>query len=237
MIRVIAFDLDDTLWDIRPVMIAAEKHLHQFLVSRVPHLQYDRDTVSEIRAQVIESDPAVAHQLTELRRRVIEQALIKSRLAAEEAGELSVHAMEEFLVARNTIEFFDGVLDVLSDLANSYTLGALTNGNADIRRLGLDAYFEFAFSAEDVGAPKPAHNLFRHAMAHNDIDPHQMVYVGDNPILDVDAANAAGLHTVWVNNRDWEHTGSSEPDETIAHVRELPEAVERIKQRLNLSPQ
>ena len=56
-----------------------------------------------------------------------------------------------------------------SALARRHRLGALTNGNADIARLGLDRFFRFAFSAADVGAAKPAPEMFRAALLHTSV--------------------------------------------------------------------
>ena len=41
MIKVIAFDLDDTLWAVKPVIIRAEKRLDEWLSLTVPDLKYD----------------------------------------------------------------------------------------------------------------------------------------------------------------------------------------------------
>jgi putative hydrolase of the HAD superfamily len=48
--------------------------------------------------------------------------------------------------------------------ANHYTLGVVTNGNADVRRLGLADYFKFALCAEDIGIAKPDARLFHEAL-------------------------------------------------------------------------
>jgi len=93
----------------------------------------------------------------------------------EEARQRSLEAIEVFLHARNQIELFEGAMDELRKLAGTFTLGALSNGNADIQRVGLHEVMSFHFSAEQVGAPKPADNLFRAALAHTGADPHEMV--------------------------------------------------------------
>ena len=74
-------------------------------------------------------------------------------------ADVSLKAIEVFLTERNNITFFDGVVPTLQHLSQRYKLGALSNGNADINRLGLDAYFSFAYSAEQVGAAKPEPHL------------------------------------------------------------------------------
>ncbi len=232
MIKVIAFDLDDTLWAVRPTIINAEKRLNDWLTETVPELRYDVTSMRDLRGQVLKTDPSLTNRITEFRRCIIERALLLSEIPPAKATSLSEQAMSIFLTARNEVVFFDGALTALAELSGQYILGALTNGNADIKRLGLDRYFSFSFSAEQVGAPKPANNLFNTALQHTNTEPRQMVYVGDDPINDIDAANGLGLHTVWIRNSAKEKKGDTQPDESIAHVSHLPSAIERLIKRL-----
>jgi putative hydrolase of the HAD superfamily len=206
MIRVIAFDLDDTLWYVGPVIKRAESILADWLEKEVPGYSYEPSTLMPIRETLLSEDPSLGHRLTAFR-----QQLIKA--------------------ARNEVEFFEGALDTLRDIARSFQLGAITNGNADIYRLGLNDCFSFAFSAEQVGAPKPAPDLFHAALAHTGCEPAQMVYVGDDPIKDVDAANEVGLHTIWMKSNDKLIKGESNPDETIDDIRALPDAIRKLVDR------
>jgi len=233
LIQVIAFDLDDTLWAVRPVIINAEKRLDEWLQQEVPRLNYDVSSMRELRHDLLEEEPVLVNKITEFRRCLIERAMLLSQIDANEATNLSNQAMAVFLTARNDVEFYEGAIDAISMLADKFILGALTNGNADISRLGLDSYFSFAFSAEEVGAPKPADNLFKRALAHTGTEPQQMIYVGDNPVLDIDAANRVGLHTVWVQHPGQKNTGETSADENIDHIRHLPHAIDRMLARFN----
>jgi len=228
MIKVIGFDLDDTLWAVRPIILRAEKVLDQWLKENAPPLQYDTIAMRSLRGRVLKQTPELVNQITELRRRIIHEAMVLSDIGTPEAKRLSDAAIEIFLAARNEVSFFEGALDAISQLSNSYVLGALTNGNADISRLGLMPYFSFSFSAEQVGAPKPAPNLFSHALAHTNTEPHEMIYIGDDPILDIDTANNFGMHTIWVNNKEVKSKGDTAPDVIVSSVKELPEAVSHI---------
>ena len=227
MIRVIGFDLDDTLWDVGPVIFRAEKKLNEWLSCEVPQLLFDVVGMRGLREQVLEKNPALIKQITELRRSVIERAMLLSKIERHRANTLSHNAIEIFLQARNQIELFDGAETMLSALASKYTLCALTNGNADINRLGLDHIFSFAFSAEQVGAPKPAANLFTRALQHSHSEPAEMIYIGDDPVLDVDAAKKLGMHAIWMN-RGTKQPGKFEADEIVSNISELPDAVSRI---------
>jgi HAD superfamily hydrolase (TIGR01509 family) len=236
MIKVIAFDLDDTLWAVKPVIIRAEQRLDVWLSEHVKGLQYDVTGMRELRHELIKDEPELVKKITELRRRIIELAMLKSGRDATEARALSLQAIEIFLVARNDIQLFTGALEAIRALAIDYQLGALSNGNADIQRVGLDEHFDFAFSAEEVGAPKPEPALFEAALAHTGTAPHEMLYVGDDPTLDVDAAKRLGLHTIWLKTPAKPAIDQTIPDETIEHIRDLPAAVQRLHLRLQTRP-
>jgi FMN phosphatase YigB (HAD superfamily) len=55
-----------------------------------------------------------------------------------------------------------------------------------------------------------------------------MIYVGDDPKLDIDPAKRAGLHTIWMD-RGKKTPGEFLADETIREISELPLAVARIE--------
>jgi putative hydrolase of the HAD superfamily len=230
MIRIIAFDLDDTLWDIAPVIARAELVLANWLETQVTGYRYEAPNLKRIREALLNEDPTLAHRLTAFRRRLIETSLL-SYLDKKSASACAEGAMEIFLTARNEVKFFEGALATLKNIAQSFQLGAITNGNADIYRLGLNECFSFAFSAEQVGAPKPAPDLFHAALLHTGCEPEQMVYVGDDPIKDVDAANEVGLHTIWMSSKSGAVLGESKPDETINDIRELPYAIRNLVNR------
>ena len=231
MIKIIGFDLDDTLWDVAPVIHHAEAQLNLWLANEVPDLKYTVETMRALRKQVLDENPGLIKQITEFRRCIIERALRLSHIASPRAADLSHQAIEVFLHARNQIELFDGARKVLEDLSRHYTLAALTNGNADIQRLGLDQLFSFGFTAEEVGAPKPEPHLFSAALQHAGVDPHEMIYVGDDPKLDVDAAKNAGLHAIWMD-RGTKKPGEHQADVTITDISQLPAAVAKLHARV-----
>lgn len=230
-IKVVAFDLDDTLWDMQPTLARAERKLIEWLKHNCRDLDYDPEVMLELRSTLIAEQPSLKTQISELRKQTIYQALLTCGYGERAAYSSAVSAFEVFLAARNQVFFFADAIESLQALHEQYTLGALTNGNADIQRLGLERYFAFAFSAEQVGAPKPAIDLFSAALAHTNVEPNEMIYVGDNPELDIAAAQGVGLSTIWVNI-DGRLDVHCEPDQTITRLSELPSAVDQIDQRL-----
>ncbi|MBT5725413.1 MAG: HAD family hydrolase [Gammaproteobacteria bacterium] len=230
MIRVIAFDLDDTLWNVAPVIKRAESILADWLEKEVTGYSYEPSKLMPIRERLLSDDPSLGHRLTAFRQQLIKASLV-THLDEQSAASHAERAMEIFLAARNEVEFFEGALDTLRDIARSFQLGAITNGNADIHRLGLTDCFSFAFSAEQVGAPKPAPDLFHAALAHTGCEPAEMVYVGDDPIKDVDAANKVGLHTIWMRSKGRLIESETHPNETIDDIRALPDAIRKLVDR------
>ena len=227
-IRLIGFDLDDTLWAMRPTLINAESKLDEWLSHSCRNLAYDVAGMRVFGRELIEIEPELAADVSEFRRRTIERALVESGYDKLNARELSEQAFDVFLDARNQVSFFDGALQSLASLCAEYSLAALTNGNADIERLGLAQYFAFALSAADVGAPKPAPDLFLAAMDRAQITAAEMVYIGDHPVHDIEAANALGMHTIWLDMNTREYSVSSPPSATINSLHELPAAIQRL---------
>ena len=202
-IRAITFDLDDTLWDIWPIIVRAEQRLHDWLAQYYPLIP-ERFTALELRQlcdEVSAAKPHVAHDRTLLRKEALGLAALRTGYADFQVDT----AFEIFFAARNDVIFFEEVLSVLERLSQRYTLGALTNGNADIQLVGLSHVFDFAINAVAVGAAKPEPAMFEAACRHLNLPPEQILHVGDDPYHDVQGAAQVGLRTVWVNRtqRDW----------------------------------
>ena len=88
---------------------------------------------------------------------------------------------EVFIAARNRVELYDGVPQVLETLSSRYKLGALTNGNAEVHRIGIGQWFHFVVSAAEAQALKPAPAIFEAALKRAAVSASQAVHVGDDP--------------------------------------------------------
>ncbi len=134
-----------------------------------------------------------------------------------------------FLARRHEVVLYEEALGVLQGLARHYTLGALTNGNADIYKTDAGEYFDFAFLAEEVGARKPAPDMFHAALERSGARPEEVVHVGDNPEHDIRGAQALGMRTVWMNSQGEEWPGGEPADRDIDNLLQLPEAIESLE--------
>lgn len=229
-IRVITFDLDNTLWDVAPVLLRAEEAQRRWLLRHRPGAVdgLDREELWQLRKQVSKSHPELAHNVTALRKRLLHILQERAGFGPEAAFEGAQQAFGVFLRERQRVVLYARALEVLRHLAGRYQLGALTNGNADVYQTEAGEYFDFALLAEDVGASKPAPAMFHAALEQSGAQPSEVVHVGDHPEHDVLGARRVGLRAVWINpaGRRWEH--DERPDAQVEHLGQLAPAIAAI---------
>jgi FMN hydrolase / 5-amino-6-(5-phospho-D-ribitylamino)uracil phosphatase len=196
-LRAVAFDLDNTLWDVGPVLVRAERCLRDWLHEHCPRIT-ERISIEEMRAareRLARSEPHNAHDFTYLR-------LTALAAHARECGygqEMAQRAFQVFFAARNEVQLYADVQPALERLRTRYKLASLSNGNADLGLIGLAPLFTVSLNARQVGAAKPHPSCFEHLARDLRLEARNIVYVGDDPFLDVEAARAAGLRTAWMN--------------------------------------
>lgn len=196
MLKVLSFDLDDTLWDVDFVIKRAEQKLLDWFAEYYPAIAEDHSEESFRRHRIAawKRWPELAHDLSELRRRSL-------TLLAEECGytDFDPHpAFEHFYQWRNTVELLPGVEAALDKLHARFRLIALSNGNANISHSGLDKWFEFGLAAESVGHAKPHPAMFEQACKQAGCQPAEVLHIGDDLRSDVMGAQQAGMKTALV---------------------------------------
>lgn len=219
-IKAITLDLDDTLWPIWPTIHRAEAALADWLAQHAPATgAFWAEPVQRhaLREHVNQSHPALMHDLSALRHEFI-------RLALERCGDdtrLADPAFNVFYAERNRVTPFDDAQPALAMLASRFPLVAVSNGNADIERIGLGGYFKAALSASQFGVGKPDPRIFHAAAFAAGVPSEAVLHVGDDAALDVLAALDCGMQTVWVNRTDHLWTHPVEPHETVTTLTEL----------------
>lgn len=229
-IRAITIDLDDTLWPIWPTIARAEAVLLQWLTDHAPAtatLFSSTESLRAIRNQMVSLRPDLLHDLSALRRESI-------RLALTQAGDepaLAEPAFELFFAERQRVELFADAHDTLAFLAARYPVVALSNGNADVHRIGIGHYFKASISATAFGIAKPDARIFHAAASAAQVQPHEVLHVGDDAALDVQGALAAGMQAIWLNtpNHPWAHDKhGAPPHATVASLAAISELLKAI---------
>ncbi len=202
-IRVISFDLDDTLWPCRPVIQRAEALLYLWLAEHAPAIpaDYSIEAMREHRLAYVREHPEVAYDLTKVRQGSLQQLM-------------DIYAYPEWLAsqgtmlfgeARNKVTPYPDVLPVLAGLYSRYQLVSVTNGNAEIDKTPLSEHFHRSFTAAEVGAARPDPALFQAVLEWSGVVPEVILHIGDDQFMDVESARSLGMRTVWMQrgHRQW----------------------------------
>jgi len=98
----------------------------------------------------------------------------------------------------------NGVLEAIANLKeHGFKLGLVSNGRSpfqerNFKALGISDLFGSVVISEAVGYRKPQIEIYKLACHELAVAPKQTVFVGDNPITDIDGANGCGLFTVYI---------------------------------------
>jgi FMN hydrolase / 5-amino-6-(5-phospho-D-ribitylamino)uracil phosphatase len=217
---VLSFDLDDTLWAVEPVMLAAERDMLSWLREHHADIMqlHDQDSIRAMRVRVAERFPERSHDMTFLRQRALQEMF-----AGKDDSLLhSAEAFEVFYAARNRVTLYDEVEASLKRLRGRYRLFALSNGNADLKRCGLAHLFEGHITAISAGAAKPDARIFAQLIREAGVEAREVLHIGDDPHADVIGAVQAGMQAAWLNRdaREWP-AGFAPPPRTISTLAEI----------------
>jgi putative hydrolase of the HAD superfamily len=217
----ICFDLDDTLWEVQPVLRRAEARVQAYLEAEHPQLaqQLNPEAMFAARRTLAAEVPERAHDMTWLRTEAMR------RLAAHHGHDPMIgdRAFEVFIAARHEVEFYPEVMGALTRLAGRFRLASFSNGNACVHRIGIGHHFEVTLNAESVGRAKPDPEVYLTVARALGISPTALLHVGDHTENDIRGAAEAGCRTAWVNRRglSWSAEFGPPPDLEVTDLESL----------------
>jgi len=226
MITTLFFDLDDTVWNPRPALVAADRAQWQSIKEQHPDIaaNIDGELINTVRETVIHKTPSLIENVSDLRLSVMRELLRHQGLSGEQSDQSANTAFACFMAKRNDVELFDDAHDVLSILSERYQLAAITNGNADVHKTSLGRYFSFALRADQVGVAKPDPAIFNMAIKQAEAAAHHCVHIGDSIENDVEGAMNAGIRAIWFDPEGRRYNGAS----TVTALSELAQALEEL---------
>ena len=226
MIKCITFDLDDTLWEIEPVIIKAEIKFEEWLKRNYPIISEEL-SIQQLRNLVRQTsleNPKIKHDLTKIRI----CAYNKLRNIYGLPKNMPEDAFNYFIKYRNKVELFDGVKEILGILRKDYLIGTITNGNASLDEIGIKQYFDFEVKASDVGFMKPSKEIFYEAIKQASCKPSEMMHVGDSYEKDIIGAMSVNMNYIWLNHNN-EKKGDIKIEQIIKSFSELPQAINEFR--------
>ncbi|MDU4269065.1 MAG: 5-amino-6-(5-phospho-D-ribitylamino)uracil phosphatase YigB [Enterobacter hormaechei] len=180
-ISALTFDLDDTLYDNRPVILRTEQESLAFVQNYHPALKaMQNKDFQQLRQSLRETEPEIYHDVTEWRRRAVEQAMLNAGLSAQDAATGAEAAMENFAKWRSRIDVPQETHDAQPEL------------------FGLGNYFQFVLRAGPHGRSKPFNDMYHLAAEKLDLPLGEILHVGDDLTTDVAGAIRCGMQACWI---------------------------------------
>ena len=198
-IRALSFDLDDTLYNNLPVIQYAYQTLYDYLSTNYPSIKNNYNFNAFLKHA---SDFHLQNKsITDLS--ILRKQHILSLLTEVDENNARVDdAFKVFWNARQKVTLYPGVLDILNSLSLKLPLITISNGNACIKAIGIESYFQFSVSTKDTNHPKPDPSMFLFACEKLAIKPQQLLHIGDSVDTDVKGAQQAGCRAVWFNTKN-----------------------------------
>ena len=196
-ILALTLDLDDTLWPVLPALERADLAVDAWLQQHYPDVAraWPIAAMRVLRAQVAAERLDLAHDFTTQRQLTLQHVFATCGIATAPVDAL----WEIYFAARNSVELYPDSLPALKRITARWPLASLTNGNADLQRIGIHTHFAHHICARDSGMAKPDPRIFLTAAERLGVAPEQILHVGDDPVMDVAGARDAGLRTAWIN--------------------------------------
>jgi len=190
--EVVAFDLDDTLYDEGAYFAAAFEAVGDAL-ARSPGVA--REDVLRRLASILRAKGRHHHRLFND---------LLGELGLDEGTYLAA-LLDLFRGVRPRLSLFPGAAELLRDLGKRYRLGLITSGmravqENKLRLLGIADVFERVVFSSTLPENKPGRLPFRRLLEAMGVPAARAVYVGDNPLFDFKGANELGMLTVRVRN-------------------------------------
>jgi len=205
-IKAISFDLDDTLYSNRPIMVTAEAKMVAYfalnfknqIITRNEDLLLDQTFWSPFRSHAIAQQASLAQDVVALRLKSYYLGALSLGYLEQQAQEKSQQAMNYFSQVRSEFTVPKASHQLLTKLAKHYPLVAISNGNVDTKAIGIDHYFSEIFHALDGLKQKPDSQMFHLACNKLAIRPQELLHVGDCGRADIQGAINAGCQAAWL---------------------------------------
>lgn len=203
---------------------------------------FDRHFWFPFRQQAVKKQANLRHDVVAVRLQTYLLGLQFLGMATEQAQVSAQAALDHFIQLRSDFTVPQSSIDLLSKLSEKYPLVAISNGNVDTKALGISQYFQHIYHAgfqtqdttiADVNAnistnetplllkQKPASDMFRLACQQLNIQPVQLLHVGDCGRADIEGGLNAGCQVAWLSCYSVGKAISTLPHIELSHITAL----------------
>ena len=219
------FDMDDTLYDhLEPFALAYEDMFAGTYAISVEHLFFISRKYSDKAFERLQCGGITMDELCIYRIQKAFQEL-HIEIPAGQAREFQ----RRYAGYQMKVSISEKMKGILSFCKERIPMGIITNGTADhqrpkIEQLGIRQWIpdQNIFISEEMGMDKPDKRIFCKACERMGIARENVWFVGDSYVNDIEGAQNAGLHPIWIRRRSHnQQTGSVSPDHCVKTEEEL----------------
>ncbi|MBE2894887.1 HAD-IA family hydrolase [Spirabiliibacterium falconis] len=196
-IKIISFDLDDTLYDNQPVMVDAEHAFLMMLQQKSELAQLNENYWAKWKNWIASRNPLVCEDVVQWRVATIQAMLHHHGISGVRGQQILLDCMTEFVHWRHKVKASAEIVAILDRLAVRFPLAAISNGNLVPHQINLP-HFSLYLRGGQHGRAKPHADLFRQTATYFAVQPYEILHVGDSLITDVAGAINAGCQAAWL---------------------------------------
>ncbi len=223
MIKVIIFDLDDTLYEERAFVESGFKAVANYIQEHfgIDKIEFFKTLMNSLEKQG--------------RGRNFDIALINYNLYDKN---LVPKLVEVYRSHKPSIKLYPEVINTLQALRNKrFLLGLITDGletvqHNKVQSLGIEGLFDLIVYTDKLGkhTQKPSQYPYEVVLRHFGVTAEEVIYVGDNPCKDFIGAKKLGFKSVRVlkgEHKDVKVSEEYEADCFIRDISELPQLIDK----------
>lgn len=216
MIKLLIFDLDDTLYNEFQFVQNGFEEVAKYLSNKY----------------VIDNEKLYSAML-ELLKKHSRGAIFDKLCEKYNFNEEVMKLVEIYRNAKDKFELYEDAREVLTKLQYNYKLGIITDGKASvqwnkIKCLDIEKYFDKIIVTDDFGREywKPNEYAYKKMLQYFNCKPDEAIYIGDNPVKDFIGARKVGIFTARIireqgDNMKLEAAKGYEADFTIRNLKEI----------------
>jgi len=221
LIKVIIFDLDDTLYEERTFVESGFKEVAGYIEGK---FKIKKKEFFKILLNIF---------LKKRRRYIFGIALKKYNLYSKKLVDRMVNI---YRYRKPRIKPHLGVINLLNSLKKKYHLALITDGLGYVQRnkvkaLNIERFFDLIIYTDDYGKKKSKPDLysFRKVLKHSNISPEEAIYIGDDPHKDFIGVKKLGIKTIRVLQGRYKDIKAKKDFEADYNVNKLTEIRRLLK--------
>ena len=194
-IKLISFDLDNTLYDNQPVIALADQRSEEYLSQefKKQNKKFNYSKLKLIKKELLllqqkDVDKFKYENLSKLRK----DALLIFCDELKQQTSIAQKAFDIFLSFRSKVEIEAEIKELLIRLSNKCQLVSVTNGNCDAKKLSIGELFVKNYSPSEGYRAKPHPQMLNQIFVDFKLKPEQVLHIGDRDDSDGLAAKKAG---------------------------------------------